>query len=995
MRKISIHFLFAILSFNALSQTWEEVAKLAPPTRVSNDKFGWSVSLSEKYGIIGTIGDDENSEEESEMPDAGSAYIIARSQLDNWEIIQKITASDRAPGDKFGNSVSIFGEWAVVGAPNHHCDYCEPTGMLAGAVYVFHKNALGEWEETQVLTPTSHGGFREFGNSVAIHRDVIVVGAYKEHNGEIFNGGAAYVFKLNQNNIWEQVQKLQSTNPTHMAFFGNSVDVNNNNIIVGAPNTEDTSSGTSTFGVVYYYVKNDAGEVWDEEKRILPEPGTEGFGYSLSLSDRVMVIGVNYGNPQKAFVYEIENSDWILKKTLVSDIDNGDFAESVSASDNFIVVGDKKGGGYLYCYEKGTSGDWTRTFKIYPPDDDGYSEFGSAISVFEDNVLIGSALKDFYDEYNRHDVGEAYIFRATDIPYAFEETNWFNAIEVAVTFSELIDFDNDGDLDLFLSYYRENENVRESQIFENKNQNFVPTGITFPHLTSEDFASWVNVNGDEFLDLLLSYQEHHDPKHKIYLNMGDKNFREDTIEFTIFENYWQGGFHFADFDNDTDQDILVQGYSGNSPYSIKILENDGNFNFQDSGLKFDGWIKGSEPWCDFNADGLIDFVASEEVTCDNYELIIYKNNGDKTFEKIKTSLIGLNQDVRNYAGDLRWGDFDNDGDYDIVLAGESDGCTSVRGYSNLYVNNGNESFDASNQNFGDFISSVNLRTGDFNNDGQLDLFSYGKTDTSGSKTELLINKNGNLTLYPIRELIDPSQNGSMNAGDIDGDSDLDMLIAGNKNYATSQVAFFKNNSAQGWANSNQPPEVPSGLKSFVNGSNVTLSWDQSNDDHTPTIALTYNIRVYRNDTLVVESYSNLDGSRKIPQIGNVHNNLLKEFKELKSGFYKWSVQAIDQSFAGSQFADEEIFIVGENALDSNNEDKSDLVIFPNPTSGPIILFGPLDNIESFHIKDIRGTQIFAGTYQNRYMSLEGLKDGIYILTLIGKEFIEVRKIIKE
>jgi hypothetical protein len=154
----------------------------------TDDWFGTSVSISGDYAVVGAYRESANGSE------AGAAYVFGRNQggTDNWGQVKKLLASDGEARDYFGASVSISGEFVVVGA---WCD--DDDGDLSGSAYIFSQNAGGpdNWGEVKKLTASDAAGSDRFGNSVAVSGDNILVGAYT--NGQ----GAAYIYSRNQGGL--------------------------------------------------------------------------------------------------------------------------------------------------------------------------------------------------------------------------------------------------------------------------------------------------------------------------------------------------------------------------------------------------------------------------------------------------------------------------------------------------------------------------------------------------------------------------------------------------------------------------------------------------------------------------------------------------------------------------------------------------------------------------------------------------------------------------
>ncbi|MBN4066174.1 FG-GAP repeat protein, partial [Candidatus Amoebophilus asiaticus] len=116
MKKLLLLTLTAFCLIQAKAQDWNEAIKAVASDREANDEFGWSVSISGNYAIVGAHLEDEDTSGANYLSWAGSAYIVERDGSGNWNQVQKITASDRGADDKFGYSVSISGNYAIVGA---------------------------------------------------------------------------------------------------------------------------------------------------------------------------------------------------------------------------------------------------------------------------------------------------------------------------------------------------------------------------------------------------------------------------------------------------------------------------------------------------------------------------------------------------------------------------------------------------------------------------------------------------------------------------------------------------------------------------------------------------------------------------------------------------------------------------------------------------------------------------------------------------------------
>jgi hypothetical protein len=173
----------------------------------------------------------------------GAAYIFERNQggAEHWGQVKELTASDGVGGDQFGISVAINIDTVAVGA-NHG------NRGTSGAVYIFERNQNGveSWGQVQELTASDAALLDEFGISVAIDGDTVVVGAWARNLG---TGGAAYIFERNQNGVegWGEVQKLTASDAEAYDQFGSSVAIDGDTVPVGAVGKNSNTGAAYVF----------------------------------------------------------------------------------------------------------------------------------------------------------------------------------------------------------------------------------------------------------------------------------------------------------------------------------------------------------------------------------------------------------------------------------------------------------------------------------------------------------------------------------------------------------------------------------------------------------------------------------------------------------------------------------------------------------------------------------------------------------------------------
>jgi len=163
---------------------------------------------------------------------AGAALLTATSV---WALTAeqeaKLLASDGAESDYFGYSVALDGDTAMIGAPT---DYSG--SPVSGSVFVFARSA-GEWSEQAELLPDDGAAGDRFGHSVALDGDSAIVGAIQDDdNGE--NSGSAYVL-IRAAGVWTEQAKLLASDGADLDRFGASVALDGDTAVVGATTNDD------------------------------------------------------------------------------------------------------------------------------------------------------------------------------------------------------------------------------------------------------------------------------------------------------------------------------------------------------------------------------------------------------------------------------------------------------------------------------------------------------------------------------------------------------------------------------------------------------------------------------------------------------------------------------------------------------------------------------------------------------------------------------------
>jgi len=323
--------------FEKVAGTWTQVAKLTASDGADDDQFGISVSISGDTVIVGAFQDDEGG------PFSGAAYIFVKPGSGWVDTTQdaKLTASDAASGKRFGFSVSISGDTAIVGG-----------GGTLNTVYVFVKPGggwTGSLNEDAKLTGSDSVIGDDFGFSISISGDTAIAGAWNDDDAGS-SSGSAYVF-VKPGGGWtgslNEDAKLTASDAVTADFFGFSVSISGDTAIVGASGDDDAGESS---GSAYIFVKPGGG--WtgslNEDAKLTASDAAsvDQFGESVSISGDTAIVGVRFDGPGgSAYVFVKPGGGWAGSlnedaKLTASDAASGDgFGKSVSISGDTVIVG--------------------------------------------------------------------------------------------------------------------------------------------------------------------------------------------------------------------------------------------------------------------------------------------------------------------------------------------------------------------------------------------------------------------------------------------------------------------------------------------------------------------------------------------------------------------------------------------------------------------------------------------------------------------------------
>ena len=323
--------------------------------------------------------------------DAGAGPASARSlaQAITTNVPEtRLTASDAQMGDSVGFSVSVFGNLALVGAP-------QLLNTGPGSAYVFVFDGTTWTQQAKLIAADAVIG-DNFGRSVSLSGQRALIGAWQKNTA----AGVAYVFESN-GATWTQTAELIAGDSASQAYFGLSVSLSGKRALVGAP------------GKSAAYVFDFDGSSWVETAKLTPDVTSDVFGDAVSVSGNRALVGAwdQNDNAGAVFVFASDGSTWTQEGELIP-LDtqrNARFGMSVSISGKRALVGARGfevnrkqiGSAYVFAFDGNT---WSQEAQLTPSDGNSYGDFGLAVAIDGKRAVVTAG------EGVTSDAGVAYLF---------------------------------------------------------------------------------------------------------------------------------------------------------------------------------------------------------------------------------------------------------------------------------------------------------------------------------------------------------------------------------------------------------------------------------------------------------------------------------------------------------------------------------------------------------------------------------------------------------
>jgi hypothetical protein len=574
------------------------------------------------------------------------------------------------------------------------------------------------------------------------------------------------------------------------------------------------------------------------------------------------------------------------------------------------------------------------------------------------------------------------------------------------------DYDSDGDADVaYRTLLRNDDDEWYEGSFLLTNTGLDGAGMRFEKeplflagpLSTDDPEIWYDYDGRDLMwgdydndgDLDIIHTRGAEPS--LLLRNDGGVFATEEVGLPPIQRSWLPFFDNrpssrSDYDNDGDIDLFV-GAVPESPDSEArdgyLLRNDGG-TFEVVADDLPTVIAGNSDWGDYDGDGDRDLLIVQTAGWSpdiEARTVLLRNDGGTFVDS------GVELEALHFGGGT-FGDADNDGDLDIILAGPR---VEIPRHQ-VYIYRNDDGF---------FTQTVALPTvegepsdvpmavawADYNGDGAGDFLLTVRSSGEDIEGRIYLRDDDGYTLAAVVPGPWLEITGSQAWIDLEGDGDLDYFVSGvveenETGDCPPNVLLFRNDAPA----TNAAPTQPTTQVAEVSGDAVVLAWEPASDDHTLADALTYNLQV--SDLMgsdIVSPMSRTTGQRLLPERGNVDHNTAWTLRDLPPGEYEWRVQAVDNAFNGSVFAEGGTFVVGTVDAEGDAALPAAFAVgaaFPNPlrTEGTLRLDLPAAAEVAVTLYDVLGREVLtvppqpmaAGTAREVALDVRSLPSGVYL-----------------
>ncbi len=367
------------------------------------DEYGRDLAIDGNYAVVGAYLDDDLADK------CGSAFIFKRDVNDNWVMIKKLLPPIGYKQGYFGLYVDISGDNVAISSVN------DDVGADRGAAYIFRKDKGGIENWGLVKRITAIEGGNQFGSTIGISDDVVVVGTLRSNK--------AYVYHKNLGGPenWGGIKTLTVSGTEAPDYFTPSVSIDNKTIIVSAKDLISDESKLIVFHRDFGGIDN-----WGIVKQLLPSDLPLGGSFVARASISGNNFAVSNGTAVNIFNKDFGgNNNWGLIKSL--DEVATFYGSSLSMDEDYLVVGafgdsvlgNQSGSSFIYHVNKGGLNNWGQVKKLIPSDGEIEDRFGIDVGISYNNIIVGA----YWDDNDGTNSGTVYHYKITSCLDNFVQTN--------------------------------------------------------------------------------------------------------------------------------------------------------------------------------------------------------------------------------------------------------------------------------------------------------------------------------------------------------------------------------------------------------------------------------------------------------------------------------------------------------------------------------------------------------------------------------------------
>jgi len=388
-----------------------------------SDQFGAAVALDGGTLVVGAPWHDPL----GGAPNDGAAWVFERG-VSGWAQAVKLTPSV-VSGGRFGSALAIAGDTLFAGAPYESF----ASTAAPGAVYVYERS-LGSWSESARLTASDYAQYDLFGSALALSGDTLAVGAPRDDSGGVNDRGSVYVFER-VGGAWVERARLTASDAGSFDQFGVSVALDGDRLVVGAPRAD--IAGRVDQGAAYVFERN--GASWTEVAKLIAADGlaADTFGHAVALEGGTAVVGAPLHDAAgavagAAYVYVDAAGTWTLEAKLedFGSVYVDQFGSALDLEGERLVVGlpynavPSVASGAVQLFTR-SAGVWTGHIELIGSDTDGIDFLGTCVALSGDFVASGAPSAETLP--SNLSTGEAYVFQLVPPPlvetYCTAKTN--------------------------------------------------------------------------------------------------------------------------------------------------------------------------------------------------------------------------------------------------------------------------------------------------------------------------------------------------------------------------------------------------------------------------------------------------------------------------------------------------------------------------------------------------------------------------------------------